>query len=95
MSIRNFIKNVVRILVPVFLFGIPVLGLELDFKLSGGYAFLDVKSINRGLEDWTDWRKREAEENKNWLYLGQNVQSLHSGIHLEGEILLSFSFRSL
>lgn len=93
MSIRNFIKNVVRILVPVFLFGIPVLGLELDFKLSGGYAYLDVKSINRGLEDWADWRKREAEENKNWLYLGQNVQSLNSGIHLEGEILLSFSPR--
>jgi len=93
MSIKRFIKNVVRILVPVFLFGIPAMGAELSLKLSGGYTFLDVKSINRGLEDWAEWRKREAEENKNWLYLGQNVKSLQSGIHLEGEILLSFSRR--
>lgn len=93
MSIKNFAKNVVRILVPVFLFGIPAQSLEWDFKLSGGYAYLDVKGINRGLEDWAKWIKKEAEEHINWEYLGQNVQSLHSSISLEGEILLSFSPR--
>lgn len=93
MSTKSFIKNVVRILVPVLLFGIPALGVELSLKLSGGYAYLDVKSINRGLKDWAEWRKREAEEHKNWEYLGQNVKSLQSSIHLEGEILLSFSRR--
>lgn len=67
--------------------------MELEFKLSGGYAYLDLKNINRGLEDWAEWKKREAEENKNWLHLGKNVKSLHSGIQLEGEILLSFSPR--
>jgi hypothetical protein len=93
MRLKSFLKNIVRILVPVCLFGIPVLGLELGFKLSGGYANLDPKIINRGLEDWADWRKREAEGNSNWQYLGQNVQNLHSGIHVEGEILLAFSPR--
>jgi len=93
MSIKRSIKNVVRILVPVFLFGIPAIGVELNPKLSGGYTYLDVKSINRGLEDWAEWIKRDAEEHKNWLYLGQNVKSLQSGIQLEGEILLSFSRR--
>ncbi len=93
MSIKRSIKNVVRILVPVFLFGIPAIGVELNLKLSGGYTYLDVKSINRGLEDWAEWIKRDAEEHKNWLYLGQNVKSLQSGIQLEGEILLSFSRR--
>ncbi|UCE41992.1 MAG: hypothetical protein JSV17_03155 [Candidatus Aminicenantes bacterium] len=93
MSAKSFIKNVVGILVLVFLFDIPVLGLELNLKLSGGYAYLDLKNINLGVESWSEWIEREAGENKNWLYLGKNVQSLHSGIHLEGEILLSFSSR--
>jgi len=89
----NLIKNVFRTLVPLFLFGIPALSLDLDFKISGGYAYLDAKGINRGLEAWAEWRKREAEEDKNWQYLGQNVTSLHSGVHLEGELLISFSPR--
>ena len=93
MSIKRFIKNVVRILVPVFLFGIPAMGVELSLKLSGGYTYFDVKNINRSLENWAEWIKREAEENNNWLYLEQNVKSLQSGIHLEGEIFLSFSRR--
>lgn len=89
----NFVKNSARILVLLFLFGISAHGFELDFKLSGGYAYLDVKGINRGITDWAEMRKREAEENKNWLFLGQNVENLQPGIHLEGEILLSFSPR--
>jgi hypothetical protein len=89
----NYVKNSARFLVLLFLFGISAHGFELDFKLSGGYAYLDVKGINRGITDWAEMRKREAEDNKNWLFLGQNVESLKSGIHLEGEILLSFSPR--
>jgi hypothetical protein len=91
MKMESFIRILVCILVFVSLFGIPVFGLELDFKLSGGYAYFDLKSINLGLESWSEWKKREAEDNNNWMYLGQNVQSLHSGIHLEGEILITFS----
>jgi hypothetical protein len=93
MSTKSFIKNVVRILVPVFLFGIPAMGVELSLKLSGGYAYLYVHDIKRGIEDWAEGRKREAEGNKNWLYLGQKIRSLNSGIHLEGELLLFFTPR--
>lgn len=93
MDAKDFFKNSARIFVLLFLFGFPVHGLELDFKLSGGYAYLNTKDINRGLESWADWRKKEAEENKNWQYLEQNIKSLHSGVHLEGELLISFSSR--
>jgi hypothetical protein len=93
MNKKKFSKKVVPSFIFICLWAIPVFGLELDLKISGGYAYLDLETINLGMESWAEWRKREAEENKNWLYLGQNIQSLHSGIHLEGEFLLSFSKR--
>ena len=92
-SIMNFIKNGIRIFGFLLLFGIFAHGMELDFKLSGGYAYLDVKGVNRGITDWTEWRIKEAEQNKNWIMLGQNLDILNSGIHLEGEILFAFSSR--
>jgi hypothetical protein len=87
------IPKSVRIFLFILVCCIPVRGLDVDFKISGGYAYLDVKNINRGISDWAEWRKREAEQNTNWEYLGQNVGNLHSGIQLEGEILFSFSPR--
>ena len=93
MTAMNCIRTVIRILVLLFLFRISALGLELDFKLSGGYAYFYVHDIKRGLENWAEAKKREAEINDNWLYLGQNVKSLNSGIHFEGELLLLFSPR--
>jgi hypothetical protein len=88
-----FVRNVVRILLPTFLFCAPVMGLELEFKISGGYAYIGLKDINTGLFDWAEGIKREAEAQKNWEYLGQNVHSLHSSILLEGEFLFAFSRR--
>jgi hypothetical protein len=87
------IPKSVRICLLLLVSCISARGLELDFKISGGYAYLDVKNINTGISDWAQWRKREAEQNKNWEYLGQTVGNLHSGIQLEGEILFSFSPR--
>lgn len=87
------IQHAVRILVLIFVCGISALGMDLDFKLSGGYSYLVLNDINSGVADWIEWRKREAEANKNWQYLGQEVGNLHSGIHLEGELLFSFSDR--
>ena len=89
----NLCKNVARSLILICLLGMPVFCLELDFKLGGGYAHLGLENINQGIASWAEWRKKEAEENKNWLYLGQNISSLHSGFQFEGEILLSFSSR--
>lgn len=87
------IENVAGIFVLLILFSMPARGMEVVFKLSGGYAYFDLKNINRGIDDWAEWKKREAEENKNWQYMGINIKSLHSGIQLEGEILFSFSTR--
>jgi len=89
----NLCKNVARSLILICLLGMPVFCLELDFKLGGGYAHLGLENINQGIASWAEWRKKEAEENNNWLYLGQNISSLHSGFQFEGEILLSFSSR--
>jgi opacity protein-like surface antigen len=69
--------------------GVPLSGMELGFKLSGGYAYLNLKNTNRIIEDWAEWKKLEAEANKNWAYLGEHVKNLHSGIHFEGEFLVS------
>lgn len=89
----DFFKNGVRIFGLLVVLGISAFGMKLEFKLSGGYAYLDVKGINSGIAGWAEWKKKEAEENKNWQILGQNLDNLHSGIHLEGEILFSLSPR--
>lgn len=68
----------------------PLCGMELGFKLSGGYAYLNLKNTNRSMEDWAEWEKREAEANRNWQYLGKKVGDLHAGIDFEGEFLVSF-----
>jgi hypothetical protein len=89
----NFIKNSIRLSGLLVLFGISAFGMKLEFKLSGGYAYLNAKSINTGIAGWAEWRKKEAEANKNWFFLSESLDNLHSGIHLEGEILLSLSSR--
>jgi hypothetical protein len=78
------------IILPLLFGGIPLKGIDLGLKFSGGYAYLDLRNTNRSLQDWAAWRKREAEANKNWEYLGNNVINLHSGIDFEGEFLVSF-----
>jgi hypothetical protein len=67
--------------------------MTLEFKLSGGYAYVNTESINKGIASWADWRIKEAEENNSWFLLGGNLADLHSGVHLEGEILLSLTSR--
>jgi len=93
MNTNGICRNIICSLVIICSFGLPIFAMELDFKISGGYAYIELGSINRGIESWAEWRKREADENTNWLYLGQKIHTLHSGIHLEGEILLSISKR--
>lgn len=93
MNRTKTIGNVVGIFILLFFFSTPARSFELEFKLSGGYISLGLEGINHGLEDWAERKKRETEENKNWLHLGKNVKNLNSGIQLEGEIIFSFSPR--
>jgi len=89
----NTMTGITQILILLMVLAVPASGLELHFKISGGYASLKPDGINRSIEDWAKWRKIEAEENKNWVYLGENIGKMHSGINLEGEILLFLSSR--
>jgi hypothetical protein len=68
-------------------------GLDLHFKLSGGYAYLKLTEVHNSLYGWAEWKKIEAQENQNWQFLTNNVRSMHSGANLEGEILLFLTSR--
>jgi hypothetical protein len=83
----------VRILIFLLVLAPFVQGLELNFKLSGGFVFSRMKEINRTLENWAEIQKREAEGNVNWNYLDENVKKLDMGVNLEGEIILFFTQR--
>jgi hypothetical protein len=76
-----------RILVLLLVFSDSALGLDLHFKISGGYAYLKLSEVHRSLHGWAEWKKIEAKENKNWQVLEENVRNMHSGINLEGELL--------
>ncbi len=89
----KFTMKVVRAVLLLLFSGIYLSGIELGFKFSGGYANLNVENPNRALADWAEWKKREAEAIKNWEYLGKNVKNLDSGIHFEGEFIVSLSNR--
>lgn len=90
---KSCAKIAVRSLILISLLQTPVFGLEMGFKLSAGYTFLRLDSVNRGIDSWAEWIKREAEETANWQYIGKDIRPLHPGTCLEGEILISFSAR--
>jgi len=90
---ENTMTCIARIMTLLIVLAAPASGLDLHFKISAGYTSLKLDSINRSIEDWAEWKKIEAEENQNWMYLGENIERMHSGINLEGEILLFFTPR--
>jgi len=85
---KIFIPSViVRILILLLVFSDSAQGLDLHFKISGGYAYLKLSEVHRSLNGWAEWKKIEAKENKNWQVLSENVRNMHSGVNLEGELL--------
>ncbi len=85
--------GIFRIMILLLFFSDSAQGLDLHFKISGGYSYLKLSDVNRSLDGWAEWKKIEAEEKKIWQVLGENVRSMHSGVNLEGEILFFFSPR--
>jgi len=79
--------GIFRILILLLVFSDPAQGLDLHFKISGGYAYLKLSEVHRSLHGWAEWKKIEAEANTNWQVLGENVRNMHSGVNLEGELL--------
>jgi len=82
--------GIFRILILLLILSNSAQGLDLHFKISGGYSYLKLSEVHRSLDGWAEWKKIEAKEKNNWQVLGENVRSMHSGVNLEGEILFSF-----
>jgi opacity protein-like surface antigen len=85
--------GVFRILILLLVFSDSVQGLDLQFKISGGYAYLKLSEVHGSLDGWAEGIKIEAIENKKWQVLEENVRSMHSGVNLEGEVLFFFTPR--
>jgi hypothetical protein len=85
--------GIFRILILLLVFSDSAQGLDLHFKISGGYSYLKLSEVHRSLDGWAEWKKIEAKEKNNWQVLGENVRSMHSGVDLEGEILFFFTPR--
>ncbi len=83
--------GIFRILIFLLAFLDSAQGLDLHFKISGGYAYLKLSEVHRSLDSWAEWKKVEAQEKQNWEFLGKNVGTLHSGVDLEGELHFSFA----
>ena len=62
----TFLQRITRIVVFFLALTASAQGLELSFKISGGYAYLKLDSIHHSLDDWA--RRKKLEER--WLPLG-------------------------
>jgi hypothetical protein len=89
----SVIAGIFKILILLLVFWDSAQGVDLHFKISGGYSYLRLSEVHRSLNGWAEWKKIEAKENQNWQVLGENVRGMHSGINLEGEILFFFTPR--
>jgi len=72
---------------------LPSSGLDLSFKLSGGYSFLVLNDVNRSLRDWVEFHKKEVASVPGWTFSGGKAEKVRGGFDLEGEVLLSLTPR--
>jgi hypothetical protein len=87
MTKRFPLSAVFRIFMILLIFSHSAQCLDIHFKISGGYAYFRLTEVHHSLDGWAEWKKTEAEANKNWQVLGENVRKMHSGVDLEGEVL--------
>lgn len=67
-----------------------VYSIEVSLKLSGGLSFLRLENTNSVLQDWAEWHKKNAENNK-WTLLKGEVANFRSAFDFEGEIIVSIT----
>ncbi|MDW7759339.1 MAG: hypothetical protein SCM96_01725 [Acidobacteriota bacterium] len=68
-------------------------GLELRFRLSGGYSLMPLDSVNTALSDWMAFKKLQADTVSGWSVEQSGDLSLRSAYDFEGELLLRISSR--
>lgn len=87
----------IRVLILFFLITLLFIprthAVEVSLKLSGGRSFFKFQDINRLLNDWAVWKKKDTEAHNEWTYIGGNVSELHSGFDFAGEILVAITSR--
>jgi hypothetical protein len=72
---------------------LPSPGLDLSFKLSGGYSSFALNDVNRCLQAWVEFHKKDVASNPNWTISGGKAEKLRGGFDFEGEVLLNLTRR--
>lgn len=72
---------------------LPSSGLNLSFKLSGGYSVLALDDVNRCLQAWVEYHKKEVASYPDWTFSGGKAEKLRGGFDFEVEALLNLSRR--
>lgn len=80
-------------LLVMFLFIPHSRAIDINLKLSGGRSFFNLQNIDRILDDWAVWKKKDTETHSDWTYIGGEVSKLHSSFDFAGEILVSLTPR--
>lgn len=89
----NRIISIILALGLVLIMAAECLGLNFSVRLSGGLGFLAPAEINRTVQEWAEWQKRETESHKSWSFLGGETARLKSDIEFEAEMLVSLHSR--
>ncbi|MGD2294636.1 MAG: hypothetical protein PVF22_02215 [Candidatus Aminicenantes bacterium] len=85
-------------ILPIFFAGLllcspPASAVEVLLKFSGGLSYLSLPNIDRLLQDWVEWKKKDTEAHAAWTFLGGEATRLQSGFDFEGEIVVSITPR--
>jgi len=88
--VKRFGKRLIPLWVLIFLAG----GLEaaqLSLKLSGGMSFINPGHLNRALQTWEEWQRREAADKANFTFVDGNVGRFKNATEFQAELLLEIS----
>jgi hypothetical protein len=72
---------------------LPASGLDLSFKLSGSYSFPVLNDVNRCLQAWVEFHKKDVAAVPGWTFSGGKAEKVRGGFDLEGEVLLNLTPR--
>jgi len=84
------IKKSTTILILLFLLVSFSYSIELSFKFSGGLNYLNLKSVNRSLQNWSGYWENKAQLKEKWSFEGE-VKEFHVGFDFEGEIMIALT----
>ncbi len=66
--------------------GAQAYALEIHLKLGGGLGWFSPGDVNRALQDWVEWQKRQSTFKDTWTYVGGSEPQIQLGYGFEGEL---------